>query len=47
MCGQSLNLVLTLAMAWLMYGVLFTEASNELIRKSAEKEAKAAAGAKP
>lgn len=46
-CGQSLNLVLTLAMAWLMYGVLFTEASNELIRKSAEKEAKAAAGAKP
>jgi uncharacterized membrane protein YadS len=46
-CGQTLNLVLTLAMAWLMYGVLFTEASNELIRKSAEKEAKAAAGAKP
>ena len=46
-CGQTLNLLLTLVMAWLMYGVLFTEASNELIRKSAEKEAKAAAGAKP
>lgn len=45
-CGQSLNLVLTLAMAWLMYGVLFQDASAALIKKSEEKEqAKAAAAA--
>ncbi|MEO0531394.1 MAG: hypothetical protein AAF266_12595, partial [Planctomycetota bacterium] len=28
MCGQSLNLVLTLAMAWLMFGVLFPPAAE-------------------
>ena len=33
-CGQTLNLTLSLLMAWLMFGVVFRDASGELIRKA-------------
>ena len=42
-CGQTLNLVLSLAMAWLMFGVVFRDAADELIKKSQAKAHKAAA----
>ncbi len=29
-CGQSLNIVLTLAMAYLMFGILFKESLQDL-----------------
>jgi hypothetical protein len=32
-CGQSLNLVLTLLMAYLMFGVLFADYIKEMIAK--------------
>lgn len=41
-CGQSLNLMLSLLMSWLMYGVLFQDATNKLIEK-AESQARAKA----
>ena len=31
-CGQSLNLILTLAMAWLMFEVVFPEVTQELLK---------------
>ncbi len=33
-CGQLLNLVLTLAMAWLMFGVVFRDASDQLLKQA-------------
>jgi uncharacterized membrane protein YadS len=33
LCGQALNLVLSLAMSWLMFGVLFREQIAEALRK--------------
>jgi len=51
-CGQTLNLVLTLAMSWLMFGVVFRSAADELILRSQSKVEKPAfvapaTGAKP
>lgn len=55
-CGQTLNLVLSLAMAWLMFGVVFRADSDKLIEKayppeaastSSPNEAVPATGAKP
>lgn len=37
-CGQTLNLVLTFVMAWLMFGVLFESTSRELIQQSQKKD---------
>ncbi len=43
-CGQALNLTLSLLMAWLMFGVVFKSASDELMKKAyAEPKAPAAA----
>ena len=33
-CGQALNLALSLLMAWLMFGVVFKSASDELVKKA-------------
>ena len=33
-CGQTLNLALSLFMAWLMFGVVFRSASDELMKKA-------------
>jgi uncharacterized membrane protein YadS len=33
-CGQILNLVLTFAMAWLMFGVVFRDASDQLLKQA-------------
>jgi uncharacterized integral membrane protein (TIGR00698 family) len=43
-CGQALNLTLSLVMAWLMFGVVFKSASDELMKKAyAEPKTPAAA----
>lgn len=46
-CGQALNLALSLFMAWLMFGVVFKSASDELMKKAYEKSKTPAAAVSP
>ena len=46
-CGQALNLALSLLMAWLMFGVVFRDASDELMKKAYPEVHAPAASSKP